>query len=117
MAEQQPARYLELVVAGRVVGTADVRLAGRAIVRAALHVEAGHHPVGVGARLVDAVLALPEMVAGCRLEATVPLGETDSLERLRACCDDVRTHPAGATCLVDATVPGLGRPGYLRPPF
>jgi hypothetical protein len=106
MAEQHPDRYVQVVEAGgRVVGIADVRLAGGATVRAALHVEAGHHPVGIGAVLVDAVLALPEMVAGCRLEATLPLGETDSLDRLRARCEDVRTHPAGATCLVDATVP------------
>lgn len=96
-------RHIEVVQDGRVVGSAEVRPIGDATVRADLRVEAGHHAVGVGATLVDAVLE--EARGGTRLEATLPSGDTDSLHRLRARCDDLETRPAGATCLVDATLP------------
>ena len=101
-------RHIEVVQDGRVVGTAEVRPIGDATVRADLRVAAGHHPVGVGATLVDAVL--DEAKGGARLEATLPSGDTDSLDRLRARCDDLETRPAGATCLVDATLPADAGP-------
>lgn len=103
MTESQHDRHIEVVEDGRVVGTAEVHPMGDATVRADLHVEAGHHAVGVGATLVDAVL--DEATGGARLEATLPTGDTESLDRLRARCDDLETRPAGATCLVDATLP------------
>jgi hypothetical protein len=96
-------RHIQVVQDGRVVGTAEVHPIGGATVRADLRVEAGHHAVGVGATLVDAVLA--EARGGARLEATLPSGDTDSLDRLRARCDDLETRSAGASCLVDATLP------------
>ncbi|MFL6128887.1 MAG: hypothetical protein ACJ73E_07460 [Mycobacteriales bacterium] len=99
-------QHVELTEDGRVVGVAAVHpVQDSPVVRAELHVEAGHVPVGTGARLVDAVLDLPETREGCRLEATVPIGDTESLDRLRDRCDAVETRPAGATCLVDATLP------------
>lgn len=101
-------RHVEVVQDGRVVGAADVHLVGRAVVRAELRVEAGHHATGVGAELVDAVLDLDEAKAGSLLEATLPAGEVESLDRLRVRCDDVATRPAGSTCLVDATLPAEG---------
>ena len=64
------------------------------VVRASLHAEAGHLPVGIRARLVDAVLDQEETRAGRRLEATVPLGDIEALERLRARCAG-RADPAG----------------------
>ncbi|HEY6747321.1 MAG TPA: hypothetical protein VI357_16585 [Mycobacteriales bacterium] len=103
MTAHERGRHIEVVQDGQVVGTADVEPIGDATVRADLHVEAGHHAVGVGATLVDAVL--DEAKGGARLEATLPSGDTESLERLRARCDDLETRPAGATCLVDATLP------------
>jgi hypothetical protein len=106
MTDRDHGRHIEVEEDGRVVGSADVQPAGDTTIRAALYVEAGHLPVDAGAKLVDAVLDLPEMHEGSRLEATLPLGETESLRRLRDRCDDVHTHPAGATCLVDATLPG-----------
>ena len=104
MAEQDR-RRVEVEQDGRVVGTAEVEPADETTIRAALHVESGHLPVDVGAKLVDAVLDVAGTQEGSRLEATLPLGETGSLRRLRDRCDDVHTHPAGATCLVDATLP------------
>jgi hypothetical protein len=108
----QDSRHVEVEENGRVVGAADVRPADETTIRAELHVESGHVPVDVGAKLVDAVLDLPETREGSRLEATLPLGETESLRRLRDRCDDVHSHPAGATCLVDATLPTQDDPGH-----
>jgi hypothetical protein len=105
MADQNPDRHVEVTEDGRILGVADVSPVGDATVRAHLRVVAGHHPVGIGARLVDAMLELPEARDGGRLEATVAAGDIESLDRLRARCGDVRTRPAGASCLVDATLP------------
>ena len=48
---------------------------------------------------------LPEVQASSRLEATVPLGDAESLERLRERTEDSVTRPAGSTALVDAELP------------
>jgi hypothetical protein len=50
----------------------------------------------------------PEVQASSRLEATVPLGDAESLERLRERTDDAVTRPAGSTALVDADLPDGG---------
>ena len=105
MAGQGRDRHVEVLQDGRVVGAADVHPIGTATVRAELHVAAGHHATGVGAELVDAVLDLDEAKAGSVLEATLPAGDVESLDRLRVRCDDVAARPAGSTCLVDATLP------------
>lgn len=59
---------------------------------------------GARASLVDAVMGLPEVQASDRLEATVPLGDAESLERLRQRTEDTVTRPAGSTVLLDATI-------------
>jgi uncharacterized phage protein gp47/JayE len=98
-------RHVEVAREGRVVGVADVHsVDDTSTVRAELHIEAGHVGVGTSAKLVDAVLDLPETKEGRRLEATLPIGDSESLDRLRARCETVQTRPAGATCLVDATL-------------
>jgi len=112
MAVQDRSRHVEVQQDGRVVGSAEVHPADDRTIRAELHVESGHVPVEVGAKLVDAVLDLPEVHEGSRLEATLPLGETESLRRLRDRCDDVHTHTAGASCLVDATLPAEDDRGH-----
>jgi hypothetical protein len=106
MAAHRPDRHIEIAKDGRVVRDADIRpLPEHSVVRADLHVESGHLPVGTGAEIVDAVLDLPELREGSKLEATLPIGDTESLERLRQRCESVETRPAGASCLVDATLP------------
>ena len=55
---------------------------------------------------------LPEAQASARLEATVPLGDGESLEQLRERTEDAATRPAGSTALVDAGIPS---PGQLGP--
>ena len=99
-------QHVEVAKDGRTVREADIRpLPDSSVVRADLHVEAGPQPVGTGAELVDAVLDLPASQAGSRLEATLPMGDTEPLDRLRERCETVETRPAGSTCLVDASLP------------
>jgi len=52
---------------GRHVAAADIEVVDSSEVRASLHVESGHLPVGTRTRLVDAVLDTPE-VSSCELE-------------------------------------------------
>jgi hypothetical protein len=97
---------IELVDDGHVVAVAEIEPADDpTVVRASLHAEAGHVRVGARARLVDAVLDQRETRLRRKLEATLPLGDVEALERLRSRCEDVQTRPAGSTCLVDATLP------------
>ncbi len=85
---------------------ADVEsLDDRDVVRASLHADAGPPPADARRRLVDAVLDLPQTRQRRKLEATLPLGDTETLSRLQARCQDERTRPAGATLLVDAELP------------
>ena len=106
MNTEQNGQNIRLVHEGNVVAEADVETTDDpTVIRASLHTEAGHRPVGAGARLVDAVLDLDEMRRGHTLEASLPLGDVEALERLRSRCPDVRTRPAGASCLADAELP------------
>lgn len=87
----------------------------RGTVRTSLHPSSGHIPPGSRASLVDAVLDLPEVQASSRLEATVPLGDAESLARLRERTEATVTRPAGSTALVDADIPPASRPHAPRP--
>jgi hypothetical protein len=72
------------------------------LVHSDMHVESGHVPTGTGTRLVDAVLEHPEVEEADRLLATMPLGDTEMIDRVRERCDDDEAHAAGATKLVEA---------------
>lgn len=92
---------------GRLLAAADIELVDLALARASLYVEAGHLPVGVRGRLVDAVLDSPEIRARQRIQVALPLGDTEMLDRVRERCGwAARTRAAGATCLVDVSLPG-----------
>jgi hypothetical protein len=84
--------------------------------RASLHVAPGHVAPGTRARLVDAVLDLPEVRASGHLRATVPLGDTESLWRLRERTEGADTRPAGSTALVNADIPPEDGPGSGQEP-
>jgi hypothetical protein len=71
---------------------------------------------GKRADLVDAVMDLPEVRASERLEATIPLGDAECLERLRERTEETVTRPAGSTALVDAHIPTARRPGAAQQP-
>ena len=97
---------IALVEGGHVVALATLESTDDpTVLRASLHTEAGHHPVGAGARLVDALLDLGEATRWRSLEATLHLGDFEVLERLRTRCPEIHARPAGATCLVDAKLP------------
>ena len=63
-------------------------------IRTTLHPSSGPTPPGTRASLVDAVMDLPEVQSSPRLEATVPLGDTESLERLRERTEGDRHAPS-----------------------
>jgi hypothetical protein len=74
---------------------------GDAGVAVTFEIAAGHLPPHVRRELVEAVFALPELRDSHRLRVTMPLGDAELLESLRARCHDLNTRAAGSTCLVD----------------
>jgi hypothetical protein len=112
MMEHDLHRHLEISDSHGMLAAADVTIPQEAdrTARASLRAAAGHLAPGVRARLVDAVLDLPELGNGARLEAAFPLGDSETLYRLRERCTDVTTHPAGTTALLEATI-GPGQRG------
>jgi hypothetical protein len=105
-------RRVEVRDADRTVAAAEVATSGEAggTARASLHAESGHVPPGKRTDLVDAVMDLPEVQASARLEAAVPIGDGESLERLRQRTEESATRPAGSTALLDAVIPAEGGP-------
>jgi hypothetical protein len=76
--------------------------------RASLHAAAGHVAPGHRASLVDAVMDLPQVQESERLEAAAPLGDGESLERLRERTENSTTRPAGSSVLLEASIPAGG---------
>jgi len=113
MTDPDTPRHIEIRDGDRTVAAAEVMTSEEAgkTARVLLHVASGHFTPGRRAGLVDAVMDLPEVRASARLEATVPLGDTELLERLRQRTHDAVTRPAGCTALVDADIPPDSRPG------
>lgn len=111
-------RHIEIKDGDQTAAVAEVTISSRAggTARTSLHAASGHVTPGRRANLVDAVMDLPEVQASARLEATIPLGDGESLERLRERTEDTVTHPAGSTALVDATIPSQSQPGAGREP-
>ncbi len=100
-------RHIEIRVGDRMVAAAEVTTTAgpEGTARTSLHAAAGHLAPGCRANLVDTVMDLPEVQASRRLEATVPLGDGEFLERLRERTSGAVTRPAGSTVLFDATIP------------
>jgi hypothetical protein len=112
-------RHVEIKDADdHVVAEAEVTTARgpEGTVRTSMHAKIEHARRGDRATLVDAVMDLPEVRASERVEASVPYGDGESLERLRQRTDDPRTRVAGATALLDANVPTSARPAGQRQP-
>jgi len=99
-------RHVEVKAGEQTVASAEVTPCEKAggTVRASLYPSAGHIPPGSRARLVDSVMDLPEVQASAYLEATIPLGDAEALQRLRERTRHTVTRPAGSTALVDATI-------------
>jgi hypothetical protein len=107
MSYAQIPRHIEIRVGDRLVAAAEVTTAAgpEGTARTSLHAAAGHLAPGWRANLVDTVMDLPEVQASQRLEATVPLGDGEFLERLRERTSGAITRPAGSTVLFDAAIP------------
>jgi len=85
-------------------------------VRASMHAKSEHVRRGDRTGLVDAVMDLPEVQASERVEAAIPYGDSESLDRLRQRTNDPHTRVAGATTLLDANIPsGAEPPGQRQP--
>jgi hypothetical protein len=107
MSNPDNARHVEVKRDDQTIAAAEVTPVPHAegTIRTSLMPSAGPAPPGSRASLVDAVMELPEVQASSRLEATVPLGDAESLERLRERTEDTVTRAAGSTALVDARIP------------
>jgi hypothetical protein len=79
-------------------------------VRTSMHAKDAYVRPGHRARMVDAVMDLPEVQGSDRVEATVPYGDGESLERLRERTEDAQARAAGATTLLDANIPSARGP-------
>ena len=110
MTERDRRHHLVIEDGNRTAAAADVITPGQAdgTVRVSLRAESGHITPGTRSSLVDAVLDLPGVRDSARIEAVVPLGDHETLHRIRERCRDVRVHAAGSSALVDAW---LRRPG------
>jgi hypothetical protein len=85
-------------------------------VRASMHAKSEHVRPGDRAALVDEVMGLPEVRESDRMEAAVPLGDAESVERLRERTDGAVLRVAGSTTLLDANLPPQGGQRAAEPP-
>jgi len=99
--------HLEVRDGDETVAAADVTIPAESdgTAQASLRAAPGHVPPGRRASLVDAVMDLPEVQDSVRLEAALPLGDSETLGRLRQRSANATTRPAGSSALVDADIP------------
>ena len=118
MTDPDTSRHVEIKDGDQTVAAAEVTTSQQAggTAQASLHAASGHIAPGSRASLVDAVMDLPEVQQSARLKAAVPLGDTESLWRLRERTEDAATRPAGSTALVEANIPPDRKPGSGREP-
>jgi hypothetical protein len=118
MASPDTPRHVEIKDGAHTVAAAEVTSSQEAdgTANASMYAAPGHIAPGTRASLVDAVMELPEVQASARLEVTVPLGDSESIERLRERTEDTDTRAAGSTALLDATIPSASEPGSGQEP-
>jgi hypothetical protein len=109
--------HVEIRDGDQTVASADVTTTPQpeGIAQASLRAAPGHIAPGTRASLVDTVMDLPEVQESAHLEAALPLGDSESLGRLRERCDDVTTRAAGSSALLDADIPSAA-PGEGEDP-
>jgi hypothetical protein len=112
--DPETSRHVEIKDEGdHTVAEADVTTdcGPEGTVRTSMHARDAYVGPGYRASLVDAVMDLPEVQASDRVEAAIPYGDGESLERLRERTEDAQSRAAGATTLFDANIP----PGDRQP--
>ena len=90
---------------GRALAVARIDIVDVDTARASLHVASGHLPVGIRSRLVDAVFDDPDVRSRHHVQVTLPLGDTEILDRVRRRGSTVTFRAAGSTCLAEAELP------------
>jgi len=119
MTDPETPRYIEIKDdEDRTAAVAEVTTARgpEGTVRTSMYAKNEHVRRGDRATLVDEVMDLPEVKASNRVEATVPFGDAESVERLRQRTDDAVLRAAGATTLLDANLPPDGGHQAAEPP-
>ncbi len=86
---------------GQPLGVARIDLVDADTARASLHVVPGHLPVGTRTRLVDAVFDDPGVRSRRRVQLTLPVGDTEILDRVRQRGVVGGFRAAGSTCLLE----------------
>lgn len=101
--------HLEIRDGDETVAAADVTIPPEAegTAQASLRAAPGHIAPGRRASLVDAVMDLPEVRESSRLEAAIPIGDSETLGRLRERSENATTRPAGSSTLLDADIPAV----------
>jgi hypothetical protein len=119
MTDPETPRYIEIKDdEDRTAAVAEVTTARgpEGTVRTSMYAKNEHVRRGDRATLVDEVMDLPEVKASNRVEATVPFGDAESVERLRQRTDDAVLRAAGASTLLDANLPPDGGHQAAEPP-
>ena len=97
MANPDDSRHIQVKSGDEMVAEAEIWPAQESgTARASLRAEAGHIPPGSRASLVDAVMDQPEVQGSAQLKAAIPLGDGESLDRLRERTEDLTARPAGS---------------------
>jgi hypothetical protein len=113
MTNPETPRHVEIKDEGdQTVAEAEVTTASgpEGTVRTSMHAKDAYVRPGYRASLVDAVMDLPEVQASDRVEAAIPYGDAESLERLRERTEDAQARAAGSTTLLDANIPSSRKP-------
>jgi hypothetical protein len=110
MTDSETPRHVEIKDDDRTAAVAEVTTdrGPEGTVRASMYAKNEHVRPGDRTALVDEVMGLPEVQASDRMEATVPRGDAESVERLRERTDDAVLRAAGGTTLLDANLPPDG---------
>ena len=110
MTDSETPRHIEIKDDDRTAAVAEVTTdrGPEGTVRASMYAKNEHVRPGDRAALVDEVMDLPEVQASDRMEATVPRGDAESVERLRERTDDAVLRAAGGSTLLDANLPPDG---------
>ncbi len=118
MTDPDTPSHIEVKDGDETVAAAKVTTSGEAdgTARTSLDAASGHITPGKRADLVDAVMDLPQVQASTRLEAAVPRGDGESLDRLRERTEDMVTRAAGSTVLVNAEIPAADQQGAADQP-
>jgi hypothetical protein len=103
--------HLEIKEGGATVAAADVTIPFEDdTAQTSLHAAAGHIRPGCRASLVDAVMDLPDVQERAHLEADLPLGDSETLKRLRERSENATVRAAGSSALLDADIPDPSGP-------